>query len=131
MDQMYDLLGDSTITTSFERGAPRDIDQQAEFLGYIGSWMGFAFFESTNARIFSSLGASGADVYAALAIARDAYGVTELGPDGLQTYYQPRGSSGAATDPLFQIGSLGWKVNFTSCVLNQNWLVRVESGATP
>lgn len=28
-DGMFDLLGDSTITTSFERGVPRDMDQQA------------------------------------------------------------------------------------------------------
>lgn len=30
-DAMQDLLSDSTITTSFERGAPRDLDEQAEF----------------------------------------------------------------------------------------------------
>ncbi len=47
--------------------------------------MGFSCFESTNARIFASSGATGADVYAAVAIARDAYGVTEIDNDALLT----------------------------------------------
>ncbi len=130
-DAMQDLLSDSTITTSFERGAPRDLDEQAEFLGYVGSWGGFTFVETTNARIYASAGASGADVYANLLVARDAYAITELGPEGLQTYYQPRGSSGAISDPLHQVGSIGWKTTFTAAILNQAWLLRLESGATP
>lgn len=119
-DAMQDLLSDSTITTSFERGAPRDLDEQAEFLGYVGSWGGFTFVETTNARIYASAGASGADVYANLCVARDSYAITELGPEGLQTYYQPRGSSGAISDPLHQVGSIGWKTTFTSAILNQS-----------
>ena len=70
-------------------------------------------------------------MYAALAIARDAYGVTEIDGDALQTYYHKPGSSGSVSDPLNQVGSLGWKVTFTSELLNQAWLVRIESGATP
>lgn len=75
--------------------------------GYVGSWGGFTFVETTNARIYASAGASGADVYANLCVARDSYAITELGPEGLQTYYQPRGSSGAISDPLHQVGSIG------------------------
>ena len=37
-DCMSDLLSDSTITTSFERGAPRDLDEQAEFLDITRAW---------------------------------------------------------------------------------------------
>ncbi len=106
-DITFDLLGDSTITTAFQRGLPRGWDDQPEILGYIGEYSGFAIFESTNARIYASSGATGADVYASLACGQDAYGVSEIDTDGLQTYYQPLGSGGATGDPLGQIGSIG------------------------
>jgi hypothetical protein len=35
-DSEYDLLGDSTIVTAFQRGAPRGFDDQPELIGYIG-----------------------------------------------------------------------------------------------
>lgn len=128
-DADYDLLGDSTIVTAFQRGAPRGFDDQPELIGYLGQYMNFSIFESTNARIFASQGATGADVYAALAIGKDAYGVTEIDSDGLMTYFQPLGSGGTS-DPLHQLGSIGWKVNFTAEILNQSWLLRVEHGVT-
>lgn len=130
-DAMYDLLGDSTVVTAFQRGAPRGFDDQPELIGYIGQYMNFSIFESTNSRIFPSVGMSGADVYVALTCGKDAYGVSEIDEDGLQTYFQPLGSGGATNDPLHQIGSIGWKVNFACEILNQTWLLRVEHGATP
>jgi N4-gp56 family major capsid protein len=129
-DGEYDLLGDSTITTAFQRGAPRGFDDQPELIGYIGQYMSFSMFESTNARIYPSQGATGADVYCALAIGKDAYGVTEIDSSGLQTYFQQLGSAGA-NDPLHQFGTIGWKVNMTAEILNNSWLLRVEHGATP
>ena len=129
-DATMDLLGDSTITTAFQRGTPRGFDEQPEMIGYIGQYVNFSMFESTNARIYPSLGATGADVYAALAIGKDAYGVTEIDSDALMTYFQPLGSAGSA-DPLHQQGTIGWKVNFAAEILNNNWLLRIEHSATP
>jgi len=131
------LRDDSVLWTGRERSEAAEMTvrhfggYQVTDWGYVGSWGGFTFVETTNARIYASAGATGADVYANLCVARDSYAITELGPEGLQTYYQPRGSSGAISDPLHQVGSIGWKTTFTSAILNQSWLLRLESGATP
>lgn len=77
-------------------------------------------------------GASGAPVYSTLVYAQDAYGSVELGGNGrnVEVIIKPAGSSGAL-DPLNQRGTLGWKVKgFCTVILQDDFIVRIESGAT-
>ncbi len=125
----YDLESDTTITNAFQYAHDRGPDNPL-FTGEIGSVLGVTFIESTNAKVFTSLGQSGQDVYATLFIGADAYGVTEVDGHSLETYYKPKGSAGTA-DPLSQIWTLGWKVSFAAVILNQNWMVRLEHAVSP
>ena len=77
-------------------------------------------------------GASGADVYATLIYGQNAFGDVELGSGGrnIKIIINPPGSAGAE-DPLEQRGTVAWKVRgFTSVILQDAFLVRVEHGAT-
>ena len=75
-------------------------------------------------------GAKGGDVYSTLVIADDAYGTTKVAGGGLQHIVKPLGSGGTS-DPLDQRGSVGWKAVKTAKILVQQYLLRIESSATP
>ena len=60
-------------------------------------------------------------VYDNFIIAKEAYGVVNLGSDKGEFYVEPLGSAGAA-DPLHQRGSVGWQHPFTSRILNDTFL---------
>jgi N4-gp56 family major capsid protein len=34
------------------------------------------------------------------------------------------------SDPLGQVGFVGWKTYFAAKILNENWIARIEVGAT-
>lgn len=77
-------------------------------------------------------GASNADVYSTLIYGENAFGTIELGGTGrnVEIIINPPGSSGAL-DPLNQRGSIAWKVKgFCTTILQDDFIVRVESGAT-
>lgn len=74
---------------------------------------------------------SGDPVYSTLIYGADAFGSVELAGGGnVQVIVKEPGSSGS-DDPLNQRGSIGWKVNgFTTVILQDDFIVRVESGAS-
>ena len=77
-------------------------------------------------------GASGAPVYSTLIYGADAFGTIELGGTGknVEIIINEPGSSGAL-DPYAQRGSIAWKVKgFCSVILQDDFIVRVEHGAT-
>lgn len=77
-------------------------------------------------------GASGAPVYSTLVYAENSYGSVELGGNGrnVEIIVKPAGSSGS-DDPLNQRGTIAWKVKgFCTVILNDDYIVRIESGAT-
>lgn len=77
-------------------------------------------------------GASGAPVYSTLVYAQNSYGSIELGGNGRNVgiIVKPTGSSGS-DDPLNQRGTVGWKVKgFCTVILQDDYIVRIESGAT-
>lgn len=75
-------------------------------------------------------GADGADVYSTLIIADDAYGTTKVANGGLEHIVKPLGSGGSS-DPLNQRATVGWKAIKTAKILVEQYLVRIESTATP
>lgn len=93
----------------------------------IGAYRSIRFVETTQAKIFTGAGAAGADVYSTLVFGRDAYGVVSLrGQKNIQTIVKPLGSAGTA-DPLNQRASVGWVAWTVAKILNDNWMVRIES----
>lgn len=94
--------------------------------GEVGRMDEVRFVESTNAIIFTGAGAGGIDVYGTLIIAADAYGVIDLAnSQGAGVIFKALGSSGAA-DPLNQRQTLGWIEFYTSKILNDAFMVRIE-----
>lgn len=69
-----------------------------------------------------------ADVYGTLILGQNAYGVTSLGKKGIQSIIKQLGSSGSL-DPLNQRSSVGWKSATVLSILNDDFMVRIESGA--
>lgn len=121
----FDLMNDP------EWKRPHEYKDTTElYTGEIGELYGVRFVESTRAKVFKGAGASGADVYATLIIADDAYGVTEVQNGGLQHIVKPLGSAGSA-DPLDQRSTVGWKGIKTAEILVPQYLVRIETTATP
>ena len=75
-------------------------------------------------------GVNGATVYSTLVIADDAYGTTKVANGGLQHIVKPLGSGGSS-DPLNQRATVGWKATKVAEILVQQYMVRIESSATP
>lgn len=99
------------------------------FEGEIGKIGGVRFVETTEAKVFEGAGASSADVYSTLVIAENAYATTSVDGGGLEHIVKQRGSAGTA-DPLNQRSSVGWKALKTAEILSQEYMVRIESGAS-
>ena len=104
----------------------------------VGAYKNLRFVTSTNCKIFADAttvqtagfkGTTKNDVYATLIIAADAYGITPLSGQGMNTYVKALGSAGTA-DPLEQRSTVGWKATTTTTILNQSWMIRLESLAT-
>jgi len=86
---------------------------------------------AANAVIYNAgAGADGVDVYSTLVIADDAYGTTKVSNGGLQHIVKPLGSGGSS-DPLNQRATVGWKATKTAKILVQQYMLRIESTATP
>lgn len=76
-------------------------------------------------------GYSGATVYSTLIYGADAFGSVELAGGGnVEIIVKEAGSSGSE-DPLNQRGTIAWKVKgFTSVILQDDFIVRLEGGAS-
>lgn len=91
----------------------------------IGTYGNIRFVISTQAKVKEDSGTGSIDVYTILIFAKDAYGVTSIQGHASESITKPLGSSGSA-DPLNQRGSVGWKANFITKILNQSFMLRVE-----
>ena len=128
-----DLMLDSEfILTSQQNGA------QALYTGEVGTYFGFKFFETTNAKVFTAAGASSIDVYATIVHGMHWFGTikymdntggqkvpTAQGNFMVEMFMHPPGSAGSA-DPLNQRGTIGWKVSHAIKILNQTCGLRIE-----
>lgn len=118
-----DMVGDATVTAMFTYSTPDGLYNYE-----LPIYQGVAWHVTTLAPIFSGGGASSADVYGTLVFGKDAYGVTSVAGTGrYETIVKPLGYG---EDPLNQRGSIGWKTLQLPKILNNNFLVRIESGAT-
>ena len=95
-------------------------------LGKIGN---VRFVESTEAKIFMGAGASSANVYSTMVLGAHAYATTDISGGGLKHIVKPLGSAGSA-DPLDQRSTIGWKAMKTAERLVEQYMIRIESGAS-
>lgn len=106
----------------------------------IGAYKNIRFVASTNAKIwtaattastagYKATGGGANDVYATLIFAAEAYGLSPLAGKAMETTVKPLGSAGSA-DPLDQRSTVGWKATTTTTILNQAWMLRLETLAT-
>jgi len=93
----------------------------------IGSYKYIRFVETTMGKIWTGAGDSSKDVYGTLVFGKNAYGIVSLrGQKNIQTIIKPLGSAGTA-DPLDQRASVGWKAWTVAKILNDNFMVRIET----
>lgn len=123
-DIAFDLMSDPTWVDWQKYTSPEHM-----YKNEIGQIAGVRFVETTEAKIFDGAGASGADVYSTLIIGEGAYGVTDIAGGGLQTIIKQKGSGGTS-DPLDQRATIGWKCAKTAEILVNEYMVRIETGAT-
>jgi N4-gp56 family major capsid protein len=100
-----------------------------QFDGSLGELYGVKFWVTDKAKVFTGLGEGGIDVYASLFFGANAYGVVGLDGHSLKSFYKPLGSAGTA-DPVDQQQSMGWKVTFTTKILNEAYMLRYESAVS-
>jgi N4-gp56 family major capsid protein len=77
-----------------------------------------------------STGGSAADVYPVLYFGQDAYGHVPLRGENAVEPTILRPGVKDKSDPLGQRGYVGWKCWYTAKILNENWMARLEVGAS-
>ena len=55
--------------------------------------------------------------------------MSPLSGNAMNTYVKPLGSAGSA-DPLEQRSTVGWKATTITTILNQTWMIRLETLAS-
>jgi N4-gp56 family major capsid protein len=78
--------------------------------------------------VYSTTGTN-ADVYPTLVFARDAYGLVPLKGENSMTpmVVNPKPAAG---DPLAQRGTVGWKLWHATVILQDAFMLRIESAAS-
>lgn len=100
-----------------------------QFDGSLGDLYGVKFWVTDKSTVFTGAGAAGIDVYASLFFGANAYGVINLDGHSLRTFYKPLGSAGTA-DPIDQQQSMGWKATIITKILNDAFMLRLESAVS-
>lgn len=125
-EQAYNIEADTA--TGGWMDAHKYVDNAPLLSGEVGRYAGVRFLVSDNAKVFTTAGASSADVHSAYFMGPKSYAIGDS--QTLRAYFIPRG--GDHSDPLAQLGKLGWKVRFGSILIDQAGAryVRLETAAT-
>ena len=123
-----DIFADSDIISSLQNAGNRG-DGNQMFRGMVGDFYGVRFVETSNARVRTSLGLSGMDVYITMIFGQEFMGITDFAAHQAQIIVHGRGSGGVA-DPLDQRSTIGWKMSFGAAILNQSFGVAIEHGTS-
>ncbi len=108
-----------------------------------GAWKDIRFLETTLIPTFEGEGAAitsedviatngSADVYPVIIFGANSYGCVYLGNQkDVELIIKPaEGDKYDRSDPLNQISTVGWKTFYTAVILNDAWIVRIETAAT-
>ncbi len=116
------VAADITADTAFTSAAIfRNYDSLAAGT-VVGTWYNTKVVMSNV--IPTVTGTATPNVHTSYLVGRNAYAVTSL--QSLQTYIEGPGSVG---DPLHQKRTIGWKTGFKAVILNNSFMVRIESGS--
>lgn len=85
---------------------------------------------SSSVSNMTSVGGTNVDIYPLVYIAKEAYGVVPLKGAKAITPSVLNPSTPTKSDPLGQVGYVGWKTYFEAVILNESWMARLEVGAT-
>lgn len=113
----YDLKTMTGFTKVEEYARKDDI-----MAGEVGKLDQVRFVETTKCYA-STDGFASASVYRTVILGRDAYGISRIAGNALQTIIKPLGYG---DDPLNQRATQGWKGYFVAKILNENNLTRIE-----
>lgn len=115
-----DLLADSTFKTAAQFGNTAKTGESYASGAVLGTWFGI---EIRRSNVIPTI-ASTTTVHTSYLVGRNAYAMTTL--QNLETYVE---APGGVSDPLHQRRTIGWKVAFKSVILNQNFMIRIETGS--
>jgi N4-gp56 family major capsid protein len=114
-----DLMGDTAFSNTVYR--QNDPAKGNEFYkGTITKFAGVTVVRSNNIPTIAST----VTVHTSYVFGQNAYAVSDL--QSLEMY---REGPGSVSDPLHQKMTMGWKVGFKSVILNNNFMVRLESAS--
>lgn len=118
----YDLRGDSEWLD-----AGRYTDTTNIKNGTLGKLAGVEFVETNN--VITSR-ASTATVYSAYIFGNYSLGIVDIAGTSAPKIYVKMPNSGSTSNPLDLYSTVGWKSIFAAKVLNANWIIDVQHGAT-
>jgi N4-gp56 family major capsid protein len=111
--QEYDLVSDTSVNGWIE--SRKYVDNTNLLTGEIGMFAGVRFIVSSDAKVYSTAGASAGNVYNALFLGPDAYTIGDS--QTLQSYFVAPG--GDHSDPLAQRAIVGYKMRFGTLLLDE------------
>jgi N4-gp56 family major capsid protein len=111
--QEYDLVSDTSVNGWIE--SRKYVDNTELLTGEIGMFAGVRFIVSSDAKVYTTAGASSGNVYNALFLGPDAYTIGDS--QTLQSYFVAPG--GDHSDPLAQKAIVGYKMRFGSLLLDE------------
>jgi N4-gp56 family major capsid protein len=110
-----DILADTTFVQASQYSQVQRLNASA-----VGVWGGIEVRRSNNIPTIAST----TTVHTSFLFGKGAFAVSEL--QSLQTFIEGPGSN---SDPLNQRKTIGWKTSFKSVILNQTFMLRIESGS--
>jgi N4-gp56 family major capsid protein len=117
-----DLETDTTFQSTVVRNGLGTSGEN--YKGTITKFAGVTVVRSNNIPFLAGAGASGANVHTSYVFGQNAYAVTDL-----QSLAMYKEGPGTVADPLHQKMTMGWKLGFKSVILNNNFMVRIESAS--
>ena len=113
-----DLMNDTTFQATVIRNGQGTSGEN--YKGTITKFGGVTVVRSNNIPTISST----ATVHTSYVFGTDAYATSDL--QSLEMYKE---GPGGQSDPLHQTMKMGWKVGFKSVILNNDFMVRIESAS--
>ncbi len=110
-----DILADTTFTAAGQYSQVERLNASS-----VGVWGGIEVMRSNNIAPIAST----TTVHTSFVFGKDAFAVSDL--QSLSTFIEAPGSN---SDPLHQRRTIGWKVAFKSVILNQSYMLRIETGS--
>lgn len=122
---VHDLRGDSEWLDAY-----RYVDAENIRNGRAGRLHGVEFFETNNEVLTADAGASAVDVYKTFFFGQDAYSTVMLdGQTGPRIMVKTPGAN-STDNPLDLFSTVGWQANFSTKVLNSDWVIEYESASS-